>query len=369
MGNTPAKDMQQETYATYIQQQQDMIYKQQQQINSLYQYNLDNRQHDHEQERQQERQERQQRERHDREHDPRLLPSGKSDSHKIDPYKILNISKQYDEKTLKKCYLKAAMTAHPDRGGSRDAFQKVSIAYAVLTKKLKEGESNHSHNDLRDMSKEYSQQQTNQPKVNVNMTDNFDVNLFNKIYSDNKIGEVYDAGYGSWMESNPGENLKIKGEKMFQDDFNKDLFNDTFDKYKREQSRTNGSQMIQHREPEVRISMSNQDSLMTLGQGKISNFGGSTDNLSYTDYKQAFTDGSTLIDTNSVDIGDRLTSINGVKAERSNTSYTMNKADEKIYALQQVEEQRAENNRLKRLQTYDQKHSETYEKIHSLLLR
>ena len=38
---------------------------------------------------------------------------------------------------------------------------------------------------------------------------------------------------------------------------------------------------------------------------KVTNFGGQTDNLSYTDYKQAFTDGSTLIDTSTVDISGR----------------------------------------------------------------
>ena len=30
------------------------------------------------------------------------------------------------------------MKVHPDRGGSKDEFQKVSIAYTVLKKKLKE---------------------------------------------------------------------------------------------------------------------------------------------------------------------------------------------------------------------------------------
>ena len=37
------------------------------------------------------------------------------------------------------------------------------------------------------MSRDYAQQQVNQPKVNVNMQDSFDVNLFNKIYDENKI--------------------------------------------------------------------------------------------------------------------------------------------------------------------------------------
>ena len=39
---------------------------------------------------------------------------------------------------MKKAYLKAAMKTHPDRGGTPQAFQQVSIAYTILTKKLKE---------------------------------------------------------------------------------------------------------------------------------------------------------------------------------------------------------------------------------------
>ena len=94
-----------------------------------------------------------------------------------------------------------------------------------------------------------------------------------------------------------------------------------------------------------------------------------TDNLSYTDYKQAFTDGSTLIDTSTVDITGRSTSINGIKSQRSNISYNMNSEDQQRYSLQQLEQQKAEENRLKRLQVYDQKQGDAYEKIHNLLLR
>ena len=49
---------------------------------------------------------------------------------------------------------------------------------------------------------------------------------------------------------------------------------------------------------------------------KITNFGGTTDNLSYTDYKQAFTDGSTLIDTSTVDLGQRANSIGGCQSAK-----------------------------------------------------
>ena len=112
-------------YAQYINQQQELIRKQQEQINSLYKYNmsmnsnvpiniiLQKQQKEHD----------------ERSQKVKALPSGK-----LDPYKILGISRNFDEKTLKKAYLKAAMVSHPDRGGTQDEFQQVSIAYALLQK-------------------------------------------------------------------------------------------------------------------------------------------------------------------------------------------------------------------------------------------
>jgi hypothetical protein len=361
MGQTPSKDQQfTDLYSSYIQQQQNLIYQQQQQINDLFTHNLEAQQQqpanmffqsDANQQQQQQ----------------QSLPQLPSGRPKLDPYKILNLSKNFDEKTLKKAYLRAAMKAHPDRGGSPQAFQQVSIAYTILQKKLKEVENNHDHNDLREGSKQYATQQLNQPKVNVNMTENFDVDVFNQIYQDNKIPEVYDEGYGSWMKESPA--IEAEQGRMFQSGFNKDMFNATFEKYKHEQSQRTPQNQLALREPEVRISMSNQDSLMTLGQDKITNFGGQTGNLGYTDYKQAFTDGSTLIDTSTVDVSGRSNSMRGMKAQRSNISYTMTPQDEQKQALLRIEEQAAEQNRLKRLTKMDQRQAESYEKIHSMLLR
>ena len=368
MGQTPSKDQQfSEVYSSYIQQQQNLIYQQQQQINDLFTNNLEQQQQMpsnmffqsdvHEQPGQQQPGQQQ-------------LPSGRR---KIDPYKILNLSKNYDIGSLKKAYLKAAMKSHPDRGGSPQAFQQVSIAYTLLTNKLKEKENNHDHNDLRGGSQQYVREQTSQPKVNVNMTEKFDADVFNQIYEDNKIPEVYDEGYGSWMNSSSTleseQSKKMAGGKMFQNGFNKDMFNSTFDNYKKEQTQQAPHNQLQVRDPEVRISMRNQDSLMTLGQGKITNFGGQTDNLSYTDYKQAFTDGSTLIDVSTVDLSTRSNSIGGIKSQRSNISYNMTAKDQQDQARVQALEREQETNRVARLNVYDQRQAESYEKIHSMLLR
>ena len=377
MGNTPSQQgmSPEQIYAQYIQQQQDLIFQQQQQINKLYQMNMSSQtqanmflQNSISQSQQYSQQL------------PHQLPQQQSPQQqlpqlphpkqKIDPYKILNISKQYDETSLKKAYLKAAMKSHPDRGGSQDAFQKVSIAYTLLQKKLKESQNNHSHSELRDGSKRYMDTQMNQPKLNTKLTEKFDVDVFNKIYEDNKIEDVYDEGYGSWMSENALTDKKTT--KLFQNGFNKDMFNATFEQYKKEQlqqHQKDGS-LVKYEEPESRISMNNQDSLVTLGQGKIKDFSGAANDLSFTDYKKAFTHGATLgIDPSQVDTRGRATSMRGIKTERSNLSYHMTPEDEQKATLMKVREQQEEQKRIDRLNVYDRRHGESYEKIHSMLLR
>ena len=401
MGNTPAKDQRENIYAAYIQQQHDLINQQQHQINSLYQLNLQNQynatmsqgnqqgssqgnlqgssQGNLQGSSQGNLQGNQQGssqgnlqgssrsnynmnfQKPQSETDILMIESKKQ---QLDPYQILNLPKDYNEKQLKKAYLKAATKTHPDRGGSKKDFQKVSIAYTLLKRKLKESQNNHSHNDLRDMSREYAKDQMNNPRINTQMSDNFDINLFNKIYEENKINDAYDDGYGDWMNENPAEETG----KMFQNGFNKDLFNHTFENYKKEKMSAKGQQLVKT-DPQTRISLKNQDSLMVLGQGKIDNFSGEVSDLGFTDYKHAFTDGSCLISAHSVDITDRSQSINGIKRERSNISYTMNQQDEQRMALQMAQDQKSEEARLRRLQQFDKKSGENYEKIHSLLLR
>lgn len=367
MGQTPSKDAQYaELYSSYIQQQQNLIHQQQQQINSLFNTNLQN---------QMQQQQMPTNIFFQSDTNPDInfdstqtqlrLPSSKT---KLDPYKILGISKDYDEKKLKKAYLKAAMKAHPDRGGSPQEFQQISIAFTLLQKKLKERNNNHSHDELKDSSKDYYSQQMNEPKLNIKMTEKFDIDVFNQIYEKNKIPEAYDDGYGNWISENPA--LESDQQKMFQNGFNKDMFNSTFENYKKEEYKKNSQNtLIKYTEPEVKVSMSNSDSIMNLGQGKITDFSGKSENLNYTDYKQAFTSSSMLIDPSSVDISDRANSMRGIKTQRSNISYEMNQADRIRLAQNKSKEELEENNRISRLNIYDKQHAEAYERVHSMLLR
>jgi len=296
------------------------------------------------------------------------IPIGYPNKGKLNPYKILGIGKNYDENTLKKAYLRKAMVSHPDRGGSQSEFQKVSIAYTVLLKKLSDKNNNHLHNDLRNNSQSYMTQQSSNNMRNTNMTDQFDINLFNKIYDENKLDDVYDKGYGDWMSQNTNEKL-LEQPKMFNKSFNKDLFNNEFNKYKTQQQKQMGNQVVQYDEPQVDISMRGKDSLMVLGQKNVSDFSGqSSGGLTFRDYKDAFTN-SCLIDESSVNLDNRSNNIHTLKSSRTNVNYKMSADDLRKQELIKLKQQKEEEQRLYRLQQKDNQASNTYERIHDRMLQ
>jgi len=285
---------------------------------------------------------------------------------KLNPYQILGIDKQFNEVSLKKAYLKKAMETHPDRGRSAEEFQKVSIAYTLLLKKLNDIKNNHSHNDLRDNSKGYMNEQKQDSRVNVNMSENFDVNLFNKVYSENKINTPFDDGYGNWMSSNAIEDKSQK--KLFDGKFNKNLFNHEFEKYKKDQQQKHGSQLVRYDNPNEDISFRGKDSLSVLGQNKVNDFSGDTGSgLGFRDYKDAFTN-SCLIDTGAFKDSGRPRDINSMESSRSNISYQMSEQDQKSHILQQIREKKEEEQRIYRLQQFENQAFSTYDKIHQRLL-
>lgn len=72
----------------------------------------------------------------------RLLKQAK----KKDYYKVLGVSRDADMRTIKKAYRKAAISAHPDKGGSESKMAAVNEAYEVLSN---EGMFNDCQNNTR----------------------------------------------------------------------------------------------------------------------------------------------------------------------------------------------------------------------------
>ena len=272
---------------------------------------------------------------------------------KLNPYKILNINQKYDKSSLKKAYLKAAYNYHPDRGGTEDEFQKVSIAYTVLMKKL-EQKIHNNHNDLKQHFK------TNVNNSYTKLEKKFDINVFNQIYQENKLEGVYDRGYGDWFtQQNTGETQP----KMFNKKFNKDMFNHEFEKYKSSKKNTN---QIVLRNPIENISYNGSDSIVELGKKKVENFSGNSGNLGYRDLKDAY-ENSTLINQSSVDYSNRINDVRQLKSTRSQINYKMSNSDLQSLQKEQLKQKLQEKNRLARLIESDKQISNNYQKIHNRL--
>lgn len=327
-------------YKQYLLQQQRIIKQQQEQIQSLL-----NKQ-----------------QKEDIQNTAENLPNRNSKKLKIDPYKILTISKEdaVNEKKLKKAYLRCAQKTHPDKNNGDDKkFKLVTLSYKLLLKKIKDKEADKIHNDLKDNSMEFIKNQSTDTKKNINMKD-FNIELFNKIYEENKLEDNFnDNGYGDWLKKDDD----IKMVKM--ESYNKDKFNQEFQKAK--QNLSQGRQIQKYSEPKELVCSSNIDSIMILGGDKVKSYTGETNGLQFRDLREAFEE-PTLIDINNVDISDRNTNLKDYNRERSNINYKMSDIDLQKQALKEDRQKKEELLRIKRLNERDKKHFDQYERIHKRLI-
>ena len=354
MGNTQSQQgvsqPQIDLVTQYITSQQEMIKMQQQQINTMLRSG-------------QPRQPQQQR--NPQHNAPRLLPPPKPNKKQIDPYKVLGLSKNdpIDEKTLKRAYIRKARKYHPDKGGSKQMFQMISIAYTVLKKKIQDSKQGLSHEELRGGSQNFLDSQ--EKKINPNLTGtDFDVNLFNKIFDDNKIPTPTDNGYSKWMKESQGDDTS----KMFNGKFNKTMFDSVFAEEKnRQEEKYGNSQIIKHEGPQS-LNSNENGQIVEVGQGEIEDFSGSANNLQYRDYRDAFTR-SCLISDTAVDPRQEYKSVQHYQADRGNISFELSPEEGRRQEYLENKRKKQEHRRREITRQRDQTYEQQYNKINSLLLK
>ena len=284
---------------------------------------------------------------------------------KINPYKELNIGQNYDESSLKKAYLKRAMETHPDRGGTKESFQRVTVSYKALMLKLKNEMESHEHNELRDNSSQFMESQQYENKRNINYPDlskNFNSTSFNQIYEENRVEDSYDTGYGNWIEKNTGSDEVISNPSLTKDNFNSE-----FSKMKKTHVKKKGKELSKYKKPMEDISYKNKSSIMTLGQGKVSDFSGESGGLSFRDYKDAYTN-TFLVNEGGDDISSRPKDLKETEKQRANISYEMDEKGQKEYSLEKMREEQEEKLRIERLRNYEQKAFDMYDQVHQRMI-
>lgn len=193
------------------------------------------------------------------------------------------------EELLKSAYKKAVLRNHPDKGGSEKAFERVTRAYAYLGEILRRihgGRTKESvvesPNVLKDSrSKDYDSVKHVEP-VRLNPK-KLDLNAFNQMFEQTRIPDPEEDGYGDWL-SDKNDETKSKAPK-FSGKFNRDLFNEMFEKDAKSEGQSSEYIMKQPENLLMAPSLG-----VELGRGKPDSYTAAYDaGLNFTDLKQAYT--------------------------------------------------------------------------------
>lgn len=226
--------------------------------------------------------------------------------------RILGIQEEValTESTLKKAYKKAALKAHPDKGGSDAALDAVTRSYAYLSEVLTIVEGRKVGKGKAVTGTEISQQRNVPANMNEAMMmreressawnmgggggesvapvklnpKNLDMNAFNALFEKMKLPDPENDGYGDWLKGNGGE----ANAPTFSGKYNRDVFNRMFT----EHAVRDGEQYDNGGNPE------SLDLAPTFGTeigGRSSEHTSAFDSsLGYTDLKSAYTKHNTI---------------------------------------------------------------------------
>jgi len=209
-----------------------------------------------------------------------------------------------NEELLKAAYKKASFKAHPDKGGSEQAFDQVTRAYAYLGDILRRVRG--GRNEMVNVSEESparlvgAREQTSEQwkmaePVKLNPK-SLNVNLFNKVFEETRLPDPDGDGYGDWLKD-ANTNSQNSQNSKFNGKFNRSVFNEAFEQEIK--SRHSGGQgqgragTLANRQPEALIMAPNLG--IELGRERPEDFTGANLNgLKYTDLKKAYTEESTF---------------------------------------------------------------------------
>ena len=285
----------------------------------------------------------------------------------INPYEILGVTKNFTLEELKDKYKRVAKKVHPDRGGSQQLFNLVTLAYKKLVEEYKLKKINKQFNELKTDFSNYSDTQNNTQKRNPEFSkpqyqSNDFREVFNRTYDNHKVHSAYDNGYGNFMIESDGRREDIDIAKKVN---NMKQFNSVFEA---EPLNNYNKRMIVYKEPEALPSSSKSLKYTELGVGKVKDFSSSTNNLDCTDYKAAHSM-NRLADPRMMNNRRNFNSIDDVQADRSNISYQMSEEDLRKQAIKQKKERIREIRRQERQTQMDIQSQKNFERVNKLLLQ
>lgn len=196
-----------------------------------------------------------------------------------------------NEDTLRQAYKRSAVKAHPDKGGSEQAFEAVTRAHAYLGEiirriqggRTKEGKVE-APTTLKDSRATDAKDWQHVQPVRLNPK-KLDMNAFNQMFEQTRIPDPDDEGYGDWLKSADAASGPKFGGK-----FNRDVFNQMFEEEARRS--TKGSELSVMQPQALTLGVGHG---VELGRGAAGDYTAAANaSVKYTDLKQAYTSYNTF---------------------------------------------------------------------------
>lgn len=257
---------------------------------------------------------------------------------------LFELNDNYNLMDLKRAFKRVVLKYHPDKTmkvSDTPLFQQLTELYSLLTKDYDARVNNKQHFDLKtdyEKTNAKTPRETHKDKI----TGSFDVKLFNKLFNQHKIKDVYDDGYHDWQ--------------------NQTVVNDNIIKT------PNNHALVKYKEPEPMLST--VDPFYELGKKQVDDFGQRMNlaGVQYSDYKVAHTT-EKIIDPSVVKTRKIYKDVDELQKDRSKLKTEMSSKELKRYIRQQEQQEKKEEERLAHLKLRDEVIFQNYSKTHNLLTK
>lgn len=260
----------------------------------------------------------------------------------VNPYKVLEVLPGFGLEELKNNYKRIALKVHPERGGNEYMLNIVTECFKKLMREYKRRSQGTVPN-------------ADSPSSNQR----FNLDKFNKIFEDNKVDDIYDKGYGDWyMKANIKEPPKFKGKSM-------EAFNRHFERH------VEGAPSKNAEVPEEPEAFGASKLEWTeLGAQSVKDFSGDNSTMKRLNFSDLMIAHSTsrIIDPSSVNRKE-YQSVDELKRDRGNISFTMEEEEAHILRKREAERQEAERKRRENLAKRDMIAEQHYNKVHEVMQR
>jgi curved DNA-binding protein CbpA len=285
----------------------------------------------------------------------------------MNPYEVLDVPRNFTLQQLKDNYKRIALKVHPDKGGSEQLFLLVTKCFKKLLQEYHKREADKQYHELKADFTKAAEQHAPVDTSHAYKNNKFDLDKFNRVFSENRIEDVYDKGYKEWItetqtrDGSPPRRNFGKG-KNFADAFNSAFENETrVDK--------SNKYIIKYKEPEALI-CAKKIAFTELGEENVDDFSGDNmtkKHLNFMDYKVAHTT-SKIVDPRILQQRKEYRNIQELEVDRGRIQYDMDETTKSEYEYRQQLEELRERKRQEAMRTRDMLTQQQYERVNQMLL-